>query len=428
MAQGLIRSDKTRDGIAAVLAVNLAELEDQMYERQQQWTAEQAAFAGMQTELEQAGLRILNRPNLLKQNWWTQRNMPSSTVVSETLTVPIEDATAAAAALTYTVTDENITSNYVLHFIKSSDYTVVSSSMVSATFAAGSATITIAARSGSHSSAVTVTVYLCTVASANVLYGNVNRISGTTYPYMKSINQGNYPGDDAADGIAESVVALTGNGVITEPDGESYDKVIQYAITANSAYGNTEWLMYYSPSGSTTHKTTDTIVRNWGQIEEMIPGEVYTVACWVKVVSGDGVWMRFGYGNSYSNAPYNDTTNHRTGISDIIQVDPNGNAWQRVSWTFTFNPSGDWYTETSATSNGVTTVTRTYNWFKKVCFGVLRKYTATVQICGFRLVRGRLFICETYDDLDEDLTVTKGRVTALEAAVAALGLANGQSF
>ena len=61
------------------------------------------------------------------------------------------------------------------------------------------------------------------------------------------------------------------------------------------------------------------------------------------------------------------------------------------------------------------------NWTKTVGIGVCRKYAGTVQLAGFRLVDGKLWVSETYDDLDE-------RLTALEDAVAALGLAAGQSF
>ena len=420
MAKGVMRSTKTRDGIAAMLADNIGYLEEDMWDIQQEWLTQHATFDDMQDALEQAGLRVLNRPNLIKQNWYTNRNMPTSEVIAHTITVPIEDATAAAAVITDTCTNANITSSYVIHAVKSSDYNVVWGSMVTATFSSGSASISIAARPDAHNAAVTVTVYLCTVAATNVLYGEVSKCSGSTYPYMKSIGSSDYPGHDTGDGVVCSVVDLAAADQITETDGESYTKAIQCAITAKSAYGNTEYLMYYNPYFYRTYTQGATSIRNYGQIEEMEPGNTYSMSCWVRVLSGDGVWLKMGYGNSYTNDPYNDTTNHRSGVSDFIKVDPNGGVWQRISWTFEFNPTGNWYTETSATSNGVTTVTRSYNWFKKICFGICRKFNATVQICGFRLVRGKTYICETYDDLDEDLDATKGRVTALETASAAV--------
>ena len=432
MAQGVMRSNKTRDGIAASLVDNIGYLEEQMYELEQTDAAAvqaateaataaasavegaESALTEMDAVLESLSLSRasrLNKPNLIKQNFWTSRNMPSSAVITETVTVPVEDATAAAASLTFTITNEAITSSYVLHGWKISNYNVVSYSSLSLSASAGSATLTISARSGAHDAAVTVTVYICTVASTNVVYGDASRISGTSYPYMNSISDGNYPGDDSVDGIVTTVATLTGNDIVTEvADGSSYDKAIQYAITANSAYGNTEWLMYFYPYGTRTYTQGATNVSNYGQIEEMTPGKTYTVSCWARVTSGTAAWVRFGYGNSYSNAPYNDSTNHRSGLSEWQEV--TGSDWQRVWWTFEFNPVGDWYTETSATVDNVTTVTRSYNWYKKVCFGVGRKYTATLQLCGFRLVEGGMWLPTKYDELSE-------RVDELEDDVAA---------
>lgn len=430
MAQGVMRSNKTRDGIAAALADNIGYLEEQMYELEQSDAAAvqaataaataaasavegtESALTEMDAVLESLSLSRasrLNKPNLIKQNFWTSRNMPSSAVITETFTVPVEDAEAAASALTFTVTNEAITSSYVLHGVKSGNTSVVSWSSVSATFSAGSATITIAARSEAHSAAVEVKVALCTVASTNVPYGNASRIAGSSTPYLKSINEGWYPGDDSADGVSVGVVSLASADQITEPDNEVYDKALQFNITANSDYGNTEWLMYFYPYGTRTYTQGATNVSNYGQIEAMTPGKTYTVSCWARVISGTAAWVRFGYGNSYSNAPYNDSTNQRSGLSEWQEV--TGSEWQRVWWTFEFNPVGDWYTETSETVDNVTTVTRSYNWYKKVCFGVGRKYTATLQLCGFRLVEGGMWLPTKYDELSE-------RVDVLEVDVA----------
>ena len=349
MAQGVVLSEKNLSSTAALVWRNMGELEEQIWERQQQWDEEQETFDSMQAALEQGGLRVLNRPNLLNQHFWT----------------------------------------------------------------------TIAA-----------------LNNRKVVYGRASRISGTSYPYLTSMREPTETTQTTAptaeqiaaacaiysvtennvttyhiftdgDDFKASVAQLAAADQITEPDGELYDYAIQYDITANSAYGNSEWLLYYQPHTPRTYYsdvTPASQVRNYGQVEEMIPGRTYTLECWVRVLSGDGVWMRMGYGNSYTNQPYNDNTNHRSGVSDIIKVEGAGKSnWQRVSWTFEFNPTGDWYTETSeaVTVDGVahTRVTRSYNWFKKVGFAVLRKYTATVQICGFRLVEGRLFVCDTYDDL-----------------------------
>lgn len=360
MAQGVLRSNKTRDGLAAILAYGLGDLEEDMYDIQQEWLAQHAAFGDMQDALEQAGLRVLNRPNLLKQNWWTNG----------------------------------------------------------------------------------------TGVEHPVVYGRAARISGTGYPYLTShllpteTTQTTAPTAEQK-AAATSIWASTEEGVttyhifndnddfkatvaslaaadqITETDGTVLDKAINYQINANSAYGNTEWLLYCNPNSSRVYNQGDTNVRNYGQIEEMQPGHRYSLSCWVRVLSGDGAWMKMGYGNSYTNQPYNDTTNQRSGVSDWIKVDPLNGAWQRISWTFEFNPTGDWYSEASSVVDGVTKVTRTYNWFKKVGFGIGRKYTAQVQICGFRLVEGRTYVTDTYDDLEEDVNSGKDRLTALEAAVPA---------
>lgn len=420
MAQGVILSDKSRDGIAALVWRNMGELEENMMELESS-TSEtleamnesaqsameavnnaESAMTEMDSILESLSLSRasrLNRPNLLKQNFWTSRQMPSSAVIVEELTVPAEDATAAAQALTFTITNEAITSSYVLHGVKSSDYNVVSWSSVSGSFSAGSATITIAARSGAHNAAVTVKVALCTQSSQNVPYGSASRISGSGSPYLNSIYDGWYPGDDTTDNIYVSVASLAAADQITEPDGETYDKALQYSITANTAYGSTEWLQYNHANYQAGYFQGNT-PRNYGHIDELIPGKKYTVSCWARVISGDGAWMRFGWGSNYSNAPWN---NDKSGISDWQVIE--GAEWRRYWWTFTFNPQGTWYTESSSekTVNNETKtyITRTYAWNKSVWFGIGRKFTSVVQLCGFRLVEGGMWLPTKYDELDE---------------------------
>lgn len=368
-----------------------------------------------------AGMKKLNGVNFLKQNFWTSRLMPSSAVIVETLTVPVEDATAAAQALTFTITNEAITTNYKLHGVQSSNYDVVSYASVTGAFSAGQAVITIAARSGAHNAAITVKVALCTQSNQNVPYGNASRISGSTYPYLRSIYSGWYPGDDTTDNVYVSVVDLAGANIVTDLDEEVYNKALQYNITANSAYGNAEWLLYFNPYSPRTYYSDVTPaaqVRNYGQIEQMEKGETYTVSFWARVISGEGAWARMGFGNSYTNAPYNDTTNHRSGVSDWIVI--SGAAWKRYEWTFEFNPTGDWYTETSeqVTVEGVThtKVTRSYNWYKKVCFGVGRKFTSVVQFCGFRLMKDPMWVPDI-SLLYDSYVALDARVTALEQAI-----------
>lgn len=421
MAQGVILSDKSRDGIAALVWRNMGDLEEDMWELENS-TSEtleamnasaqsameavnnaESALTEMDNVLESLSLSRasrLNRPNLLKQNYYTSRLMPSSAVIVEEITVPAEDATAAAEALTFTITNEAITSSYVLHGVKSSDYNVVSWSSVSGSFSAGQAVITIAARSGAHNAAVTVKVALCTQSSQNVPYGNMSRTSGSGYPYLRSIYSGWYPGDDSTDNIYVSVASLAAADQITEPDGETYDKALQYSITANSAYANTEWLQYNHANYQSSYYQGNT-PRNYGHIDELIPGKTYTVSFWARVISGDGAWARFGWGGNYYNAPYTD--NDKMGRSDWVVIEDA--TWKRYWWTFTFNPQGAWYTETSeqvtVNNETKTRITRSYAWNKSVWFGIGRKFTSVVQLCGFRLVEGGMWLPTKYDELNE---------------------------
>lgn len=435
MAQGLLKSNKDRDGIAAVLLENIGNLEAQMQETQEAATAADTASSGataavsemqgtlveLEDLIESTGLsRIsrLNRPNLLKQNYWTTREMPTSPVITETFTVPAEDATAAAANLTFTVTNEAITANYKLHGWKISDYTIVSWTSLSGTFAAGSATITIGPRMAEHAAPVTVTVYLCTNAMTKVLYGNASRIAGSGCPYMKSINSGNYPGDDSADGIVCSVVDLAAADQITDGDGEVYNTAVQFAVTANSAYGNVEWLGFNNPNSSRVYTQGETKISNYGHLEEMQPGNHYTISFLARVISGNGAIARFGYGGMYNNNPIN-RSDGQSGVSDFVTIE--GSTWKRYSWGFDFNPQGDWYTETSEDVGGVTKVTRSYNWAKKVSFGIGRKHTAVIQLCGFRLVEGGLYLPTKYDEVIALLEELKERVGDLEETIAENG-------
>ena len=415
MAKGIMRSTKTRDGIAAALAYNLGDLEEDQYQIREEWAAQHSTFADMQVALEQAGLRVLNRPNLtdMGRKFWTTRAMPTSAVVANTYTIPIEDATAAAETLTYTITDEAITSSFSIFQKISSDSTNVPSSLVTATFAAGVATVTIAARSA-HSAAVTIKLWLCTSANATVPYGSATRISGTSYPYLKSIQQGAYPGDDSADGIVCSVITLTGTDIITETDGEIFDRALQFNISANSAYGNTEWLLSGYPYPTTKYGNGQ-IPKNYGQITELTPGERYTIAFRARVISGEKAIARFGFGGGfYSNSPNSNPADGRTGLSDWIEI--SGSEWKWYSWTFDYNPTGDWYTEAQTTENNLTYTIRTYAYAKKIGFGIGRKYNAVIQLAAFRCVQGRLYITDTYDDLEEAVTALRGRATALETA------------
>jgi len=230
------------------------------------------------------------------------------------------------------------------------------------------------------------------------------------------------------DDITESLAALTGANIVTDLDGESYDKAIQFVITANSAYGNREVLFAnYGNWGAGKVYTGESAVRYpTGNIEAMQVGHRYTVSCWVRIISGDGVMIKFGYGGTYQNTPYGGTGEE----SDYITV--TGSGWQRVYWTFDFNPTGPQFTDSdqqSETVDGqtVTYVNRTANWTKRVLFEVCRKWNATVQMCGFRLHEGEMWAPDL-SGLMADYESLHQRQLSLEAVQLNLFGAAGNEF
>lgn len=415
MARTILRSKRSRDGQVASVWENMGMLEETVYQREEQWAGEVQKFREMEQALEIGGLRTLNKPNLLKQNWWTNRNMPSSAVIVHEYTVPAEDATAAASPLTFTVSNSAITTAYVLHGKWSENYTIVPYDQITASIAAGAATVTIGARSGAHGAEVLVKVALCTVANTIVPYGNASRISGTTYPYLDSIRTGFYPGDDSEDGCSVSVATLTGDNIINELDGEVYDKALQFSITANSAWGNAEELHFCQPNERNVYEQGKACW-DYGQIPELVPGETYTIGFWGRMISGDKAWARCSWGGVNYRGMHIWNSEGRCGVSDWIEI--SGAQWTRYSWRFRFQPEGDWYTESSAEVDGVTKITRTYNWFKKVAVGVSRKYSGVLQLCGFRLVPGRLWVTDTWDDLGDKIDQYTDHIDDLDNEVA----------
>lgn len=235
--------------------------------------------------------------------------------------------------------------------------------------------------------------------------------TGTSYPEAWYVYR------DADDGITTSCVSLTGDAVITEQDGEVYDKAIQYNITANTAWGNMETLYYPSGASKLTYRQGETFKSHGYIVDKMEVGEVYTVSCWARLISGDEAWLRFGWGGLYYNG-MNNPEGTAAG-SEIYKV--RGTEWQRIAWTFTFSPTGAEYTETTETatdSSGTeyTRVVRNYNWNKRVMIGVHRKNTAVLQLCGFRLSKGGLYGSDTVDTLKEEIKALTARVAALEQA------------
>lgn len=208
------------------------------------------------------------------------------------------------------------------------------------------------------------------------------------------------------DSIQTSCVTLTGDNIVHEVDGEDYTKAIQYDITENTAYGNMETLYYKRGQYVQKYTAGQTPQKAFAEIEEMEVGKTYTVSCWGRVISGDGAWLRFGWGGQYSNSM--GYLSDKAGISDWQEL--TSATWTRLYWTFKFEPTGDYYTETTA--GGVTT--RTYNWCKRVLIGVGRKYTSVIQLCGFRLTTGGLYGNNTVDTLQLAVDELAARVAALE--------------
>ena len=166
----------------------------------------------------------------------------------------------------------------------------------------------------------------------------------------------------------------------------------------------------------------------YSEIEEMVVGETYTMSCWVRITSGTKarVVLRVDPYNGHYLTKYPERKELK------IDVDANNGEWQRIHFTFVFDPTGDQYYTFNSTKtvNGqsVACVYKSMNWCRQVGFGVCRKYASTAQLCGFRLVRGRLWSCETYDDLLDQLAAERQRLTAIETTLSGLGLASGESF
>ena len=428
MAQGIIHSEETRNHMTGLLWRNIGDLEWDINNLQdevqqaltyidevvpnlpEQVNEIRTRFYG---ELIQAGMKKLNGPNLIKQPQYTSRAYPSSAVIEETLSIPAEDATAAADTLTYTVTDENITSSYVLHGVVISDYDALSgASKVTATFAAGSATVSIAAREGAHA-AMTVKVYLCTVATVTVPYGEISRCYATNQPWLDSIgNPGGYSGNETGDQIMESVVTLTGANIVTEEDGTQYTQAIQFTVTnpPTNGWGNADKLIWNYGNHHIEVENGEPKYRRYGEIEEMEVGKTYTMSCWARMTAAN-TKARLWLGCCPWNGHYAKVPNGY----DMTNIEVTSTTWTRVSFTFVFNPTGDrFYTYTN---NGVTY--QTTNWEKQIAFGVCRKYAGSVQLCGFRLVEGELYVPDASklitDKAEKADNPTAGHVATLDA-------------
>lgn len=390
---------ETEAGLAAILARNVADCESDV-------EGFQDMVDGVYDALAAANVRALNGPNLiLHQPEGVTVNVPDGDVITETITIPVEDATAAAATLSYTITNANITAGMVLHGITSNNTSVVNWGMVTGTASAGSMAVSVSARPAAHNASVTVTLYICAQTTAVLPYGEEARYYGYNKPYIDSSSNPAYTGDPGEE-IYERVVTLTGSDIVTEEDGSSYDKAVSFTVTQVPASGmnNADFLAFNYGNGR--YKTTATYSASlMGEIAEMTVGEKYTMSCWARVTSGSGARLRLTWGNS-AYSVYANYGGHKF-------VDITGSTWQRIYWTFVFNPSiAQYYTYSDGTDSWYSSY-----WQKRIAFGVCRAYAGTVQLCGFRLVKGGLMGNNTVDTLTIDVQEAQAEVSALGTAV-----------
>lgn len=335
MAEGLLRSNKTRDGIAAILADNLGYMEEDIWERQQQWAAEQQKFRDMEAALEQGGLRVLNKPNMLKQNYWTYMSARRWTEDGQTYTLPAGD----------------------------------------------------------------------------YIYGDAARVTGPG-PYMKSVRSAH--GQDT-DEITETLQTLSGDDIITEMDGESYTRPIAFTVTnpPEQGWGNADQLIFNHGWGSNGDQG----------LLDLEDGKEYTMCCWAKVTGGTKMRIRFGWGenlNGFAHSP----SKEELGAMTYKWIEISNTVWERISWRFTYHASQTWqetYNRNIAEEGQDPIwepfqVTYTENYQPRVSFGVCRKYAGTVLLCGFRLVKGRLWISETYDGLEDGINANASAIENLKDA------------
>lgn len=404
MAQGLLKSNRSRDGIAAILAQNIGDLEDDMWQLQQSWLTKANELTAFETQLSQAGIRVLNGPNLIKQPQFTSREVPTSTVIYDKHTIAAE--ANGGAATTYTITDENITASMVLFQVITSDYTLIKSA-ITASCSAGSAVISVPARSA-HNEAWDIEVWICTKAAATLPYGEISRSYATSQVWLDSVANAQYAGQEN-DQISESVVTLTGNDIVTDADGTTYDKAVAFTVVnpPTNGWGNADKLIWYYGNRRIEMENGEPKYRRYGQIDEMEVGETYTLSCWARVTSGTKAMLWIGA------CPYNGQYIKVPNGYEYHEIEALGGEWQRVTFEFEFSPTGDqFYTYTN---NNVTY--QSPNWLKQVGFGVCRKYACTVQLCGFRLVKGRMWVTDTYSDLLAENEAIRARMTAAESAL-----------
>ena len=398
--------DKTKlDGIPSIVGVfarNIGDIEGELATAREE-------HAAIRQALDAADIRILNTPNLLKkQPKGVSVQVPNGTVITKTVTIPAEDATAAAEALTYTVTDEAITASMVLHGKKSSDgYVYVNWQTITGTAAAGSMTVTIGARKDAHTGSITVTLYICNVTSATLPYGESARWHAYGEAYITSIDNPAYT-DEAGDEIKERIVTLTGDNIITDEDDAVYNQAVAFTVSEvpTSGMNNADMLSFYYGNGryDTDHGYSASLM---GDIEEMEVGKTYTLSCFARITSGTKAKLLMVAGST----TYSVTANY--GQKNFVEI--SNTEWKRIWWSFVFSPTGPQYY--SYTSDGKTYMSA--YWQKKVGIGVCRAYAGTVQLAGFRLTKGGLYGNNTIDTLSAEVEAARDESAAAAAAAQA---------
>ena len=388
-------ADKAKlDGMfnVGVFARNIGDIEGEL-------TTARSEHAGILQALAAANIRALNVPNLLKKDIGGEaRAVPSGDVITETITIPAEDATAAAKTLTYTITNEAITASMVLHGKKSSAPNVTNWQTITGTAADGSMTVSVGARSGEHAGSITVTLYICNTTTAVLPYGDAARCFASSMPFIDSHTNSDYVGQEN-DEISERIVTLTGTDIIEDTDGESYNKAIAFTVASvpTSGMWNSDNFVFYNGSdGGTYEKDGQTVTyQPHGIISEMVDGETYTMSCFARITSGTKARLVFKYGHKY----YGNVTSIEG--ENQYSKEISNTTWERIAWSFVYH----------STDHGG----NVDNWKKRVSFGVCRAYAGTVQLAGFRLTHGGLYGDNTIDTLAAEVAELRNSIAAAQA-------------
>ena len=207
------------------------------------------------------------------------------------------------------------------------------------------------------------------------------------------------------DEIRTSVADLGDAGAIHDTDGAVYRYALQFAVTgAESGYHNSEDLIFnHGNDGGTREVDGQQVPYGPSGVLDMTDGETYTLSCWARITAGTKARLVLKYGMSAGG--YGLGYDGENQLSLEIAA-PDFAAWKRVSWTFVYHS-----TDHAGNAGG---------WKKRVAFGVCRKYTATVQLCGFRLTKGGLYGSNTVDTLQAHINDQNAVIAALTARVEAL--------